>query len=82
MIFADSNLQSFYALYSNCCQFAMTPSMLREHESKLSVTQQGVFVCLLYMGVLQPDPIPPKLCFAVVLTICMDFFADCKDFLS
>ena len=36
------------------------------------------FVCLLYMGV---DPIP-KLCFAMVLTICKDFFADCKDFLS
>ena len=34
MIFADSNLQSFHALYSNCCQFAMTPAMLREHESK------------------------------------------------
>ena len=34
MIFADSNLQSFHALYSNCCQFAMTPDMLREHESK------------------------------------------------
>ena len=33
MIFADSNLQSFRALYSNCCQFAMTPpSML--HEAK------------------------------------------------
>ena len=32
MIFADSNLQSFHALYSNCCQFAMTPAMLREHE--------------------------------------------------
>ena len=40
------------------------------------------FVCLLYMGVLQRDPIP-KLCFAMVLTICKDFFfADCKDFLS
>ena len=39
------------------------------------------FVCLLYMGVLQRDPIP-KLCFAMVLTICNDFFADCKDFLS
>ena len=34
MIFADSNLQSFHALYSNCCQFAVTPAMLREHESK------------------------------------------------
>ena len=31
MIFADSNLQSFHALYSNCCQFAVTPSMLHEH---------------------------------------------------
>ena len=37
------------------------------------------FVCLLYMGVLQRDPIP-KLCFAMVLTLCKDFFADCKDF--
>ena len=34
MIFADSNLQSFDTLYSNCCQFAITPDMLREHESK------------------------------------------------
>ena len=39
------------------------------------------FVCSLYMGVLQRDPIP-KLCFAMVLTICKDLFADCKDFLS
>ena len=31
------------------------------------------FVRLLYMGVLQRDPIP-KLCFAMVLTICKDFF--------
>ena len=38
------------------------------------------FVCLLYMGVLQRDPIP-KLCFAMVLTICKDLFAYCKDFL-
>ena len=38
------------------------------------------FVCLLYMGVLQRDPIP-KLCFAMGLTICKDLFADCKDFL-
>ena len=30
MIFADSHLQSFHALYSNCCEFAVTPSMLRE----------------------------------------------------
>ena len=43
--FWDSNLQSFHALYSNCCQFAMTPAILREHESKWSVTQQVVF-CL------------------------------------
>ena len=39
------NLQSFHALYSNCCEFAVTPSMLheakhatavyiREHENK------------------------------------------------
>ena len=34
MIFADSNLQSFHALYSNCCQFAVTPAMFREHKSK------------------------------------------------
>ena len=34
MIFADINLQSFHALYSNCCQLAVTPAMLREHESK------------------------------------------------
>ena len=39
------------------------------------------FVCLLYMGVLQRDPIP-KLCFAMVLTICKNVFSDCKDFLS
>ena len=45
MVFADSNLQSFHALYSNCCQFAVTPAMLREHESKLSVTQQ-VALCV------------------------------------
>ena len=32
------------------------------------------FVCLLYMGVLQRDPIP-KLCFAMVLTICKDFLS-------
>ena len=41
MIFADSNLQSFHALYSNCCQFAMTPAMLREHETTSCV----FFVC-------------------------------------
>ena len=39
------------------------------------------FVRLLYMGVLQQDPIP-KLCFAMVFTICKDLFTDCKDFLS
>ena len=71
MIFADSNLQSFHALCSNCCQFAITPAMLREHESKRSVAQ--VVFCLIYMGVLQRDPIP-KLCFAMVLAICKDFF--------
>ena len=55
-MFADSNLQPFHALYSNCCQFAMTPAMLREHESKLSVTQQValcvycIWVC--YSGIL------------------------------
>ena len=31
------------------------------------------FVHLLFMGVLQRDPIP-KLCFGMVLTICKDFF--------
>ena len=50
MIFADSNLQSFHALYSNCCQFVMTPDMLREHESKLSVTQQVVFCLFIVYG--------------------------------
>ena len=34
MIFSDSNLQSFHALYSNCCQFAMTPAMLREERER------------------------------------------------
>ena len=54
MILADSHLQSFHSLYSNCCQFAMTPSMLREvkhataaynreHKNKLTVSQQVVF---------------------------------------
>ena len=92
MIFADSHLQSFHALYSNCCQFTVTPSMLREakhataaynreHGNKLSVSQQVVFCLLLYIGVLQRDPIP-KLCFVMVLTSCKDFFSDCKDFLS
>ena len=63
MIFADSHLQSFHSLYSNCCEFAVTQSMLheakhataaynREHENKLSVSQQVVFCLLLYMGVL------------------------------
>ena len=63
MILADSHLQSFHALISNCCEFAVTPSMLcevkhatiaynREHENKLSVSQQDVFCLLLYMGVL------------------------------
>ena len=46
-----------------------------------SRTQKLCFVCLLYMCVLQRDPMP-KLCFVMVLTICKDFFADCKDFLS
>ena len=83
MIFADSHLQSFHSLYSNCCQFAVTPSMLheakhatatynREHENKLSVSQQVVFCLLLYMGVLQQDPMP-QLCFVMVLTSCKDF---------
>ena len=37
------------------------------------------FVCLLYIGVLQRDPIP-KLCFAMVLTICKDFLRIIKIF--
>ena len=28
MIFEDSNLQSFHALYSHCCEFAVTPVIL------------------------------------------------------
>ena len=68
MIFADSHLKSFHSLYSNCCEFAVTPSMLREakhataaynreHENKLSVSQQVVFCLLLniwvcYSGIL------------------------------
>ena len=44
----------------------------REHENKLSVSQQVVFCLLLYMGVLQRDPMP-KLCFIMVLTSCKDF---------
>ena len=50
MIFADSHLQSFHALYSNCCEFAVTSMLHREHENKLSVSQQVVFCLLLYMG--------------------------------
>ena len=50
MIFADSNLQSFHALYLNCWQFVMTEAMLREHESKLSVTQQVVFCVFIVYG--------------------------------
>ena len=37
------------------------------------------FVCLLYMGVLQRDPIPKLFC-NMVLTIWKNFLADCKDF--
>ena len=92
MIFADSHLQSFHALYSNCCQFAVTPSMLheakhataaynREHENKLSVSQQVVFCLLMYMGVLQRYPMP-KLCFVMVLTNCKDFLQIVRIFLS
>ena len=69
MLFADSHLQSFHSLYSNCCEFAVTLSRLheakhataaynREHENKLSVSQQVVFCLLLYMGVLQRDHMP------------------------
>ena len=50
MIFADSNLQSFHTLYSNCCQFAITPAMLCEHESKWSMTQQVVFCLFIVYG--------------------------------
>ena len=60
MIFANSHLQSFHAAYN------------REHENKLSVSQQVVFCLLLYMGVLRWDPIP-KLCFVMVLISCKDF---------
>ena len=78
MIFADSHLQSFHALYLNCCEFAVTPSMLheakhataaynREQENILSVSQQVVFCLLLYMGVLQQDPMAK---FVMVLTSC------------
>ena len=60
MIFADSHLQSFHSLYSNCCEFAVTPSMLheakhatsvynRQHGNKLSVSQtRFVCYCILY----------------------------------
>ena len=64
ILFADSHLQSFHSLYLNCCEFAVTPSMLheakhattaynREHENILSVSQQVVFCLLLCMGVLR-----------------------------
>ena len=49
-IFTDSHLHSFHALYSNCCQFAVTPAMLCEHESKSSVTQQVVFCLFIVYG--------------------------------
>ena len=92
MIFADSHLQSFHSLYSNCCEFALTPAMVlevkqatsaynREHENKWSVSQQVVFCLLLYMGVLQRDPMP-KLCFVMVLTSYKDFLQILKIFLS
>ena len=75
--------ESFHALYLNCCEFAVTPSMLceakhatiaynREHKNKLSVSQQVVFCLLLYMGVLQRDPMP-ELYFVMVLTSCKNF---------
>ena len=83
MVFADSHTQSFYALYSYCCEFSVTPSMLhkakhataaynREHENKWSMSHQVVFCLLIYMGVLQQDPMP-ELCFVMVLTSCTDF---------
>ena len=61
MVFADLHLQSFHALYSNYCEFAVTPSMLHEakhataaynieHENKWSVSQQVVFCLLMYTG--------------------------------
>ena len=49
-----------------------TAAYNREHANKLSVSQQVVFCLLLYMGVLQLDPMP-KLCFIMVLTSCKDF---------
>ena len=49
-----------------------TTAYNREHENKLSVSQQVVLCLLLYMGVLQQDPMP-KLCFVMVLTSCKDF---------
>ena len=59
MIFADSHLQSIHSLYLNCCEFAVTPSMLhevkhaiaaynREHENKLSVTTSCVLFVIVY----------------------------------
>ena len=63
MFLADSHLQSFQALYSNCCEFVVKTSMLheakhataaynREHENKLSVSQQVVFCLLMYTGII------------------------------
>ena len=52
MIFADSQLQSFHSLYSNCCEFAVTPSMLHH-------------VCTIYTtdGTKINDLCHKKLCF-------------------
>ena len=75
MIFADSNLKSFHALYSNCCQVAVTPAMLREHGSKLSVSQQVVFCSFIVYGCVTAGSYT-KMCFAMVLTICKDFFTE------
>ena len=61
MLFTDSHLQSFHSLYSNCCEFAVTPSMLREakyataaynreHENKSSVSKQVVFCLFIVYG--------------------------------
>ena len=81
MIFADSNL-------NHSTLYIQTVVSLLWHQLCFVKTKVNdlwynklCFVCLLYMGVLQWDPIP-KLCFAMVLTICKDFFADRKDFLS
>ena len=49
-----------------------TAAYNREHENKLSVSQEVVFCLLLCMGVIQRDPMP-KLCLVMVLTSCKGF---------